>query len=278
MGLRSLIAAACLVSGLLLSACPQATQTFAPGVYNAGDPSPSEDRLEELPPPDPTTEAPASGAQGDGSSTGSGSSTGGGSIPSGTFIEAGDRTWALQPIEPKNDQKEVEDPFAFKDARLRYGKNYTKVLSKSVPADRTLATPVATISLRFKMDIIAMVDDWEPLVDFLGKPQLRAVYAPKGSTPAGAKYTDAKWEVAGDGRILYTFPSLKVGEGQLIFSMANLNELPSVLEEKTSDYHQGDLIALPSGDPSNPFPAGEGPVYALGSFRLTHTEVSDPSP
>ncbi|HEX5037785.1 MAG TPA: hypothetical protein VFX30_11550 [bacterium] len=258
-----------LLSLLALTACPQAGQVLAPGNFSATAPkSGNEDLRQEPPPPGPQVNDPmAPGSWGDGSTTGD-QTVATGDMP---VFYSGNRPLAsADPIDPKSDHASIDHSRLV--ARLRYGKDFSTILPKSSPADYLLETPTAQVALRFRMDVTysGTSAGWNPFMenDLPETPQVRVVYVPKGSSPSEAQYADAVWEVTDNGEILYKFPQLSIGEGDLIFSMDYLDESSTVVGEKTSDYHSGNLIPLGTGDTSKPFPHGEGRVYKLGSFQI----------
>jgi hypothetical protein len=251
----------------LLSGCPQAAQTLAPGTFNAVDApsidSPSDEPSDEPPPSDPQADVRAN--------------------PPGDVKEVGHRKIyaTADPIDSKGDTRPIDPIKTWIDARLRYGTN-SKILPKSPPVEYPLAEVPAEVTLRFLMDTtvdpIPAIAHWYPLK----KPsddklplQLRVVYVPKGG--GEAKYCDAVWELTQHGRVRFLFPDITIGKGELRFFAYHLvhGSLtgPTTFEEKTPDFHTGDLIPLETGDASKPFPDGLGGGFvALGSFKTTATE------
>lgn len=246
----------------LHSGCPQAVQPLAPAASNAGD-SPADE---------PSDDPPSSNFVGDVRTD-----------PPIDVNEAGNgKVYAnADPIESKGDTRPIDPKTSWVDARLRYG-SHSKILPKSPPVEYPLATAPAQVTLRFLMDMTSYpvpIGEWWPLK----KPsderlplQLRVVYVPKGA-PDEARYCDAVWEVSPHGRIRFLFPDITVGKGQLRFFAYHLvyrdDSGAMIAEEKTPDFHTGDLIPLGTGDPSKPFPDGlGGGVYPLGSFKTTLVE------
>lgn len=184
------------------------------------------------------------------------------------------------PIDSKGDTRPIDPQKTWVDARLRYGKN-SKILPKSPPVAYPLAT--AQVTLRFLMDTTSYpvpIGEWWPLK----KPsddklplQLRVVYVPKGGGAGEAQYCDAVWEVTPHGRVRFLFPDITIGEGKLRFFAYHLVHPDDsglmIAEEKTPDFHTGDLIPLGTGDISKPFPDGLGGGFVtLGSFKTTVIE------